>query len=53
MEGNLVQTFLNVLIIEQISSKILKKCVTKNIMQGRSPFLESRKMGFKKVHSKN
>ncbi len=30
-----------------------KQCVTKSIMQGRSPFLRSRKMGFKRIHSKN
>ncbi len=30
-----------------------KKCVIRGIVQGRSPFLESKKVGFKKVYSKN
>lgn len=33
--------------------KKFKQCVTESIMQGRSPFLGFRKMGFKNIHSKN
>jgi len=52
MECNLVLAFVDVLVIEQFK-KNYKQCFIRGIMQRRFLFLGSKKMGFKRVHSKD